>query len=91
MVLRVKRETKPRREKMKKVYSLKKLYDPKFPIMFFTSRKKALESAEATLQILSDQVSPKYDHRDVGSMMTYVSIQVKGMSQSLIVEQHIVH
>lgn len=82
---------------MKKVYSIKKLYDLKFPIMFFTSLKKAVESAKTSLDLLdqlelvkgTDQINHSY--LNVGDSITYIAVKAGGVSHDIIIEQHLVH
>lgn len=82
---------------MKKVYSIKKLYRGKFPIMFFTSFKKAVESAKVSSGLLSQLETVKdtnqinYSYLNIGDSITYIGVKSGGIAHDIVIESHLVH
>jgi len=73
------------------VYSIKKLYDPEFPITFYTSEIKAINSAKASLYLLPGiSLLIEASILPVGDL-NYVSVSVDGVSHDIVVQKHLVH
>ena len=75
---------------MKHVYSIKKLENSKFPVMFYSSEIKAFNSAKVSLFVLSKEEKPQVDVLRVGDLQ-YLSLVVEGVSHNIIIQRHLVH